>query len=86
MEALNLDVLVTRGSHVESRHVVHAAIVDAQRGLIASARDPHDVAPWRSCAKPFQLMPLIAAEGLERLGWPWCQAPARCRPCPHPPA
>ncbi len=78
MEALNLDVLVTRGSHVESRHVVHAAIVDAQRGLIASARDPHDVAPWRSCAKPFQLMPLIAAEGLERLGWGSDQVALAC--------
>ena len=69
MERLNLDVLVTRGNHVESRHQVHAAIVDAQHGLIAAARESDDVVPWRSCAKPFQLMPFIAAEGLEKLGW-----------------
>ena len=47
-----LDVLVTRGTHVESRHRVHAAIVDAQQGLIAEARRPEEVVPWRSCAKP----------------------------------
>ena len=69
MERLNLDVLVTRGNHVESRHQVHAAIVDAQHGLIAAARESDDVVPWRSCAKPFQLLPFIAAEGLEKLGW-----------------
>jgi L-asparaginase II len=69
MEHLKLDVLVTRGNHVESRHRVHAAIVDAQRGLIAEARRSDEVVPWRSCAKPFQLMPLIAADGLERLHW-----------------
>lgn len=69
MERLNLDVVVTRGQHVESRHQVHAAVVDAQDGLIAAARSTAEAVPWRSCAKPFQLMPLIAAEGLERLGW-----------------
>jgi L-asparaginase II len=69
MEHLNLDVVVTRGNHIESRHHVHAAIVDAQLGLIASAGRLDDAVPWRSCAKPFQLMPLIAADGLERLGW-----------------
>ena len=69
MEHLKLDVLVTRGGQIESRHRVHAAIVDAQQGLLAGARRVDDVAPWRSCAKPFQLMPLIAAEGLEKLGW-----------------
>lgn len=69
MENLRLDVLVTRGDHVESRHRVHAAVVDAQRGLIAEARRADEVVPWRSCAKPFQLMPLIAADGLDTLGW-----------------
>lgn len=69
MDTLNLDVVVTRGAHVESRHRVHAAIVDAGAGLVAGAGDPLDVVPWRSCAKPFQLMPLVAAGGLEQLGW-----------------
>ena len=69
MDQLSLDVLVTRGTHVESRHLVHAAIFDAHHGLIATARNPNEVVPWRSCAKPFQLMPLIAADGIEKLGW-----------------
>ena len=69
MDQLSLDVLVTRGTHVESRHLVHAAIFDAQHGLIATARNPNEIVPWRSCAKPFQLMPLIAADGIEKLGW-----------------
>jgi L-asparaginase II len=69
MEPLNLDVVVTRGNHVESRHLVHAAIVDANHGLIAGARNSQDVVPWRSCAKPFQLMPLVAAGAIEQLQW-----------------
>lgn len=78
MQAYNLDVAVTRGGHVESRHRVHAAIVDAQAGLVGSARDSSFVAPWRSCAKPFQLMPLIAAGGLETLGWDEEQVAIAC--------
>jgi L-asparaginase II len=69
MLILNLDVSVTRGGLVESRHRVHAAIVDASAGLIGGAREAQLVTHWRSCAKPFQLMPLIAAGGLESLGW-----------------
>lgn len=69
METFSLDVVVTRGTATESRHRVHAAIVNAERGLVASARDPAFVAPWRSCAKPFQVMPLLEADGLEELGW-----------------
>jgi L-asparaginase II len=65
----NLDVVVTRGGHFESRHRVHAAVVDAQAGLLGGARDARLVVPWRSCAKPFQIMPLLAAGGVETLGW-----------------
>lgn len=78
MQTLNLDVVVTRGTHVESRHSVHAAIVDARRGLVAGARDTSFVAPWRSCAKPFQLMPLVAADGIARLGWSDDQVALAC--------
>lgn len=37
--------------------------------LIASARDPGLVASWRSCAKPFQLMPLLEVGGETSLNW-----------------
>lgn len=73
-----LDVVVHRGGFPESRHRVHAAIVDAGTGLTGGARDPALVVPWRSCAKPFQLMPLIAAGGLEALGWGDDQVAVAC--------
>lgn len=64
-----LDIVVTRGELVESRHRVHAAVVDASGRLRMSARDPHLVTWWRSCAKPFQVMPLIVRGHLDSLGW-----------------
>lgn len=78
MRLLNLDVTVTRGGLDESRHRVHAAVVDAQAGLVGGARDARIVAPWRSCAKPFQLMPLVAAGGLEALNWGEDQVALAC--------
>jgi L-asparaginase II len=66
---VSLDVVVTRGSVVESRHRVHAAVVDSSGELLLAARDPKQVTWWRSCAKPFQVMPLVAEGGMERLGW-----------------
>ena len=69
MKLFELDVGVTRGSLVESRHRVHAAIVDASDALIGGARDPSTVTYWRSCAKPFQVMPLLESGGFDRLGW-----------------
>jgi L-asparaginase II len=69
MEAYSLDVIVTRGPVEESRHRVHAAVVDDSLGTVGRARDPHLVAPWRSCAKPFQLLPLLESGGIGELGW-----------------
>lgn len=67
MTSLQLDVVATRGSIVESYHRVHAAVV--HDNLIASARDATLVASWRSCAKPFQLLPFLEAEGHTKLNW-----------------
>ena len=69
MDQLSLDVVVTRGSIVESRHRVHAAVVGPDGSLIASAREPALVTHWRSCAKPFQVMPLLESGGFDRIGW-----------------
>lgn len=52
---------------MESYHRVHAAVV--RDDMIASARDPGLVASWRSCAKPFQLMPFLEADGHTKLAW-----------------
>jgi L-asparaginase II len=48
---------------------VHAAVVDASDALVGAARDPSLVTYWRSCAKPFQVMPLLESGGFDQLGW-----------------
>jgi len=60
---------VTRGELVESTHRVHAAVVNADGELLDAARDPRLTVWWRSCAKPFQVMPLVRSGGLDALGW-----------------
>ncbi|MEO7456207.1 MAG: asparaginase, partial [Gemmatimonadaceae bacterium] len=69
MDQLSLDVVVTRGALVESRHRVHAAVVNGGGALIASANDPSLVSYWRSCAKPFQIMPLLEHRGFDAIAW-----------------
>jgi L-asparaginase II len=69
MRKFDLDILVTRGSGIESRHRVHAAVVNANGALVAASREPETVTMWRSCAKPFQVMPLIASGGFDEVGW-----------------
>jgi L-asparaginase II len=61
--------VVTRDGLVESRHRVHAAVVSADGALIDAARDPELRVWWRSCAKPFQVMPLLRSGGFEQVGW-----------------
>jgi L-asparaginase II len=68
-DRLSLDVEVTRGAIVESRHIVHAAVVDAGGRLVAAARDPSLVTFWRSCAKPLQVAAFVREGGVERFGW-----------------
>ena len=69
MRILKLDVHVTRGDAVESWHRVHAAVVHARHGLLAAAREARLVTSWRSCAKPFQVMPMLESNDFEELGW-----------------
>jgi L-asparaginase II len=69
MQTIDLDITVTRGSDVESRHRVHAAVVGADDRLVATARDAELVSFWRSCAKPFQAMPLVESGGVDQLSW-----------------
>lgn len=63
-----IEVRVFRGELVESVHLVDAAVVDAQGALIASAGNPGRITYWRSAAKPFQLLPLVEAGGVDRFG------------------
>jgi len=57
-----------RGRVVETRHRVHAAVVDTDGRLIAHAGDPDLVTFWRSGAKPFQAFPLVADGVIEQFG------------------
>lgn len=58
----------TRGELTESVFRVSVAVVDATGRAVASAGDPALVTFWRSAAKPFQAMPLLADGGAERFG------------------
>src|SRR5690606_21885639 len=58
-------VEVVRGALVESRHRVHAAVVDANGQIRAAAGDPDLVTYIRSAAKPFQAIPLVADGALD---------------------
>jgi L-asparaginase II len=69
MKSLELDVVATRGSDIESLHRVHVAVVGSDDSLVASARDVSLVSSWRSCGKPFQVMPLLESGGFDELGW-----------------
>jgi L-asparaginase II len=69
MTSYDLDVATIRGDVVESRHRVHASVVDARGRTIARAGDSALVTHWRSCAKPFQAMAFLRHGRPERLGW-----------------
>ncbi|MGH7644027.1 MAG: asparaginase [Gemmatimonadales bacterium] len=59
-------VELRRGSIVESRHVVHVAVVERGGTLVARAGNPDLVTFTRSTAKPFQALPLVADGVVER--------------------
>jgi L-asparaginase II len=69
MRSFELDIAVTRGSEVESLHRVHAAVVGADGAMMGGARDTSFLTHWRSCAKPFQVMPLLATGAFDDLAW-----------------
>lgn len=69
MDQLSLDVVVTRGPAVESVHRVHAVVADATGRAIARAGSAELLTHWRSCAKPFQVMPLLDSGGFDHVGW-----------------
>jgi L-asparaginase II len=64
-----MHVELRRGNVIESRHEVHAAVVDAAGRLVGRAGNPDLVTFWRSAAKPFQAMPLLVDGAAERFGF-----------------
>ncbi|MEO8031866.1 MAG: asparaginase [Gemmatimonadota bacterium] len=59
----------TRGELVESVHRVSVAVVDSTGRMLARAGDPALVSFWRSAAKPFQAMPLVADGAADHFGF-----------------
>jgi L-asparaginase II len=57
-----------RGGLLETVHRVHVAVVDADGALVARAGDPSFVTFWRSAAKPFQAMAMVAEGAADRFG------------------
>jgi len=62
-------VVSTRGDVVESVHRVSVAVVDASGRLVADAGNPELVTFWRSAAKPFQALPMVADGAADRFGF-----------------
>jgi L-asparaginase II len=60
-------VEVTRGGHVESRHVVHVAVAHADRGVIGRCGDAGVVSFVRSAIKMFQALPLVEDDVISAL-------------------
>ncbi|HVH11202.1 MAG TPA: asparaginase, partial [Gemmatimonadales bacterium] len=57
-----------RGGLVETWHEVHLAVVDARGRLVAGSGNADLVTFWRSAAKPFQALPLVADGVVEHFG------------------
>jgi L-asparaginase II len=69
IKTYELDVAVTRGDGVESEHRVNAAVVGEGDQLLGAARDAESFTYWRSCAKPFQVLPFLTSGEFDALGW-----------------
>lgn len=64
------DYIVTyRGPIIENRHLVHAAIVDANGNLLYSVGDPSRVTLMRSAAKPAQALAILETGCFEQCGF-----------------
>jgi L-asparaginase II len=61
-------VEVTRGTLVESRHIVHVAVAHADRGLVKSSGDAGLTTFVRSAIKMFQALPLVEDGVVDRYG------------------
>ena len=81
----DLHIEATRGELVESVHRVSVAVADLHGRLVAESGDPDLVTYWRSAAKPFQALPLVADGAADRFGLTpqelaWCCASPSSEP------
>ena len=78
IKTYELDVIVTRGKATESEHRVHAAVVGENDKLIGASRDGNAFTYWRSCAKPFQVLPFLNSGGFDAVDWGDAQLAVAC--------
>ncbi len=60
---------ITRGDLVESRHLGNAVVVDGNADVVAWAGDAETRMFFRSSAKPFQAIPLVASGAADAYGF-----------------
>ncbi len=60
---------ITRGDLVESRHLGNVAVVDGNTDVVAWAGDAETRMFFRSSAKPFQAVPLVASGAADAYGF-----------------
>ncbi len=60
---------VMRGENVESVHRGNLVVVDKDYKIIFSLGEPMARTYWRSAAKPFQVLPMVEAGGIEKYGF-----------------
>ena len=61
--------VAVRGDGVDAIHFGSVAVADRDGTLLYGAGDPRFVTMTRSALKPFQAMPFVAADGIERFGY-----------------
>ncbi len=69
---------VTRGSVVESAHSGSVVVSEVSGQIVASAGDPERVIFFRSSAKPFQAIPLIASGAADAFGFSTAELALAC--------
>jgi L-asparaginase II len=62
-------VEVTRGPRIESHHAGEVVVADATGRVLASTGAPETFAYFRSAAKPFQALPLVASGAADTFGF-----------------
>lgn len=64
-----VQVILMRGKHPECIHEIHVAVCDAEGQLTHEWGDPHYETYWRSGAKPFQVLPILLHDGIEKFNF-----------------
>ena len=75
---LELRAEATRGGLPESLHRISVAVVDSAGRLVARSGDPGLRTFWRSAAKPFQALPLVADGAADRFAFTDAEVALAC--------